>query len=228
VATKKKNKNKNKADSESNKIEEIGIRELMLFNCEINSNELLTMNHDELKSLIDSKLSEESFLVYRLDEWNGLDEGILNQSENTNLFLDEKLFKHSGDEKINCKVIYNEKNQLPELNENQVRLVFWEELNESSASIDIAENIDNINLVINGNTFGCMDDWGYETFTEYSFTSAGKELDIYLSSESYGGQKEKVVYLINSNGDCGSIRDLDYNDNFADEVIEAFEGLGLK
>ena len=50
----------------------------MLFNCEINSNELLTMNHDELKSLIDSKLSEESFLVYRLDE------SILNQSENTN------------------------------------------------------------------------------------------------------------------------------------------------
>ncbi len=78
MATKKKNKNKNKADSESNKIEEIGIRELMLFNYEINSNELLTMNHDELKSLIDSKLSEESFLVYRLDE------GILNQSENTN------------------------------------------------------------------------------------------------------------------------------------------------
>ena len=148
---KKKNKNKNEADSESNKIEEIGIRESMLFNYEINSNELLTMNHDELKSLIDSKLSEESFLVYRLDEWNGLDEGILNQSENTNLFLDEKLFKHSGDEKINCKVIYNEKNQLPELNENQVRLVFWEELNESSVSIDIAENIDNINLVINGN-----------------------------------------------------------------------------
>ena len=78
MATKKKNKNKNEADSESNKIEEIGIRELMLFNYEINSNELLTMNHDELKSLIDSKLSEESFLVYRLDE------GILNQSENTN------------------------------------------------------------------------------------------------------------------------------------------------
>ena len=69
---------RSEADSESNKIEEIGIRELMLFNYEINSNELLTMNHDELKSLIDSKLSEESFLVYRLDE------GILNQSENTN------------------------------------------------------------------------------------------------------------------------------------------------
>ena len=59
------------------------------------------------------------------------------------------------------------------------------------------------------------------------FTSADKKLDIYLNSESYGEQKEKVAYFINSNGDCVSIRDLDYNDNFGDEMLEAFEELKM-
>ena len=38
----------------------------------------------------------------------------------------------------------------------------------------------------------------------------------------------KKVYLINSSGNCESIRDLDCNDNFKDELLEAFEALALK
>ena len=77
MATKKK-VSKNKTVSEKDKVEEIGIRELMLFNYEINANELFVMEHDELKELIDKNLSEISYQVYRLDDDN------LNQSENTN------------------------------------------------------------------------------------------------------------------------------------------------
>ena len=220
MATKKK-ASKNKTVSEKDKVEEISIRELMLFNYEINSNELFVMEHDELKELIDKNLSEISYQVYRLDDDN------LNQSENTNLFLDQKLFKHSGDKKINCKVIYNEENRLEKLTKNKIRIISWEELEVSNVSIELPDNLNDLKCVINGNTFGCMDDWGFQTFTEYSFTSADKKLDIYLDSESYGEQKEKVAYFINSNGDCVSIRDLDYNDNFGDEMLEAFEELTM-
>ena len=193
----------------------------MLCNYEINSDELFSMEHNELKDLIDKNLSEMSYQVYRLDDDN------LNQSENTNLFLDQKLFKHSGDKKINCKVIYNEKNKLDKLTKNRIRIISWEELEVSNVSIELPDNLNDIKCMINGNTFGCMDDWGFQTFTEYSFTSADKKLDIYLNSESYGEQKEKVAYFINSNGDCVSIRDLDYNDNFGDEMLEAFEELKM-
>mgnify|MGYP001214210136 CR=1 FL=1 len=222
MATRKNKKKNNEGDSKNIKEMGIGIKELMLFSHEINSNDLIAMNHEELKGLIDLKLSEESFQVYRLDK------GILNQPENTNLFLDEKLFKHSGNGKINCKVIYNETNQLKKLTKNKIRIIAWEELEQSNVSIELPNNLEDIECVINGNTFGCMDEWGFETFTEYSFTSSGKELDISLDSESYGDQKDKVVYLINANGDCGSIRDIDYNDNFGDEILDAFEELGLK
>jgi len=154
-----------------------------------------------LKQMIASKLLDESLQVFLLDENN---------------------FSLIGDKEINCKIKYTERDQLPELNENQVRLVFWEELNESSASIDIAENIDNINLVINGNTFGCMDDWGFQAFTEYSFNTSDTKVEVYFNSESYGGQKDKVVYFIGSSGNCISIGDIDNNDDFEEELSEVF------
>ena len=50
----------------------------------------------------------------------------------------------------------------------------------------------------------------------------GKKLDIYVDSESHGAQVEKVVYFINSKDSCISIRDLDNNENFSDELIEVF------
>ena len=221
MATKKKVR-KNKPVSKKDKVEEIGIRELMLCNYEINSNELFSIEHNELKDLIDKNLSEMSYQVYRLDDDS------LNQLENTNLLLDQKIFKYSGDKKINCKVIYNEENKLEKLTKNKIRIISWEELEVSNVSIELPDNINDIKCMISGNTFGCMDDWGFRTFTEYSFTSADKKLDIYFNSESYGEQKEKVAYFINSNGNCVSIRDLDYNDNFGDEMLEAFEELKMK
>lgn len=184
-----------------------GISELMLFHCILNKTELTGMTPDSLKQIIDQKLLDESDQVFLLDKDN---------------------FSFIGEKQVASSIQYTERDHLPEIEKDYIRLVFWEEFGGANVNIDIPENIDEVSLVIDGNTFGCMDDWGFETFADYSFIAAGKELDIYFNSESYGEQKDKVVYLINSSGNCESIRDLDCNDNFKDELLEAFEALALK
>ena len=193
------------------KIKYTSIHELMLINYEINVNELKGMSHTDIKDMIDTKLSEESVIVYRLDE---------NLEDSNNLFLIKKIFGKFGNE-IHCKVQYKEGlvNKVPK---NKIRIVAWEALKLSNVSVKLSESIDNLEFTIRGNNFGCMDDWGYQTFTDYSFISNGKKLDIYVDSESHGAQVEKVVYFINSKDSCISIRDLDNNENFSDELIEVF------
>jgi len=171
-----------------------GLSEIMLFHCDMDKKELFQTDRRAYSDFIDEKLLNESSQVFVLGE----------------SFSDLKIavdFKIGDGNEINCKIEYSEENQLPAIEENKIRLVCWEMLEETNASIDIPEGISELNLKIKGNTYGCMDDWGNKAFENYSFIAENEDQELYFESESFGNIKEKVFYFIDSNGNCEEMRE---------------------
>ena len=171
-----------------------GLSEIMLFHCDMDKKELFQTDRRDYSDFIDEKLLNESSQVFVLGE----------------SFSDLKIavnFKIGDGNEINCKIEYSEENQLPAIEENKIRLVCWEMLEETNASIDIPEGINELNLKIKGNTYGCMDDWGNKAFENYSFIAGNEDQELYFESESFGNIKEKVFYFIDSNGNCEEMRE---------------------
>ena len=170
-----------------------GLSEIMLFHCDMDKKELFQTDRRDYSDFIDEKLLNESSQVFVLGE----------------SFSDLKIavnFKIGDGNEINCKIEYSEENQLPAIEENKIRLVCWEMLEETNASIDIPEGISELNLKIKGNTYGCMDDWGNKAFENYSFIAENEDQELYFESESFGNIEEKVFYFIDSNGNCEEMR----------------------
>ena len=118
-----------------------GLSEIMLFHCDMDKKELFQTDRRDYSDFIDEKLLNESSQVFVLGE----------------SFSDLKIavnFKIGDGNEINCKIEYSEENQLPAIEENKIRLVCWEMLEETNASIDIPEGISELNLKIKGNTYG--------------------------------------------------------------------------
>jgi len=165
-----------------------------------------------LRALIDEKITDESLQVFVLTT-------IL--SDGGEIELE---FKIGDGNEIKSNVEYSEKNQLPAIEENKIRLVFWEMLEDTSATIDVPDDIGKLTLKVEGNTYGCMDEWGYpNTIGTYSFFAGAKEQDIFFESESSGNVKEKVVYFLDSKGTRVSLTEVDFgeaNENFEKELSE--------
>jgi hypothetical protein len=170
-----------------------GLSEIMLFHCDMDKKELFQTDRRDYSDFIDEKLLNESSQVFVLGE---------SYSDNE-LVVD---FKIGDGNEINCKIEYSEENQLPAIEENKIRLVCWEMLEETNASIDIPEGISELNLKIKGNTYGCMDEWGNKAFENYSFIAGNEDQELYFESESFGNIEEKVFYFIDSNGNCEEMR----------------------
>ena len=170
-----------------------GLSEMMLFHCDMDKKELFQTDRRDYSDFIDEKLLNESSQVFVLGE---------SYSDNE-LVVD---FKIGDGNEINCKIEYSEENQLPAIEENKIRLVCWEMLEETNASIDIPEGISELNLKIKGNTYGCMDEWGNKAFENYSFIAENEDQELYFESESFGNIEEKVFYFIDSNGNCEEMR----------------------
>ena len=183
-----------------------GLSEMMLHHCDLEKDEFLEMDAEGLKTFIVKKITGESMQVFVLTT-------IL--SDGGEIELE---FKIGDGNEIKSNVEYSEKNQLPAIEENKIRLVFWEMLEDTSATIDVPDDIGKLTLKVEGNTYGCMDEWGYpNTIGTYSFFAGEKEQDIFFESESSGNVKEKVVYFLDSKGTRESI---EANDNFEKELSE--------
>ena len=167
-----------------------GLSEIMLFHCDMDKKELFQTDRRDYSDFIDEKLLNESSQVFVL-------------GESAELVID---FKIGDGNEINCKIEYSEENQLPAIEENKIRLVCWEMLEETNASIDIPDGISELNLKIKGNTYGCMDEWGNKAFENYSFIAGNEDQELYFESESFGNIEEKVFYFIDSNGNCEEMR----------------------
>jgi len=170
-----------------------GLSEIMLFHCDMDKKELFQTDRRDYSDFIDEKLLNESSQVF-----------VLGESYSDNELLVD--FKIGDGNEINCKIEYSEENQLPAIEENKIRLVCWEMLEETNASIDIPEGISELNLKIKGNTYGCMDEWGNKAFENYSFIAENEDQELYFESESFGNIEEKVFYFIDSNGNCEEMR----------------------
>jgi len=174
-----------------------GIEEIMLYHFDMDASEFFKMNLTELKKVIDNNQINKSSQVFVLSN--------------------EKL--QIGDEKkIKCTNEYSEKNYLPTIEKNKIRIVSWEGLENTNIKIDIPDSIKEVTLKIEGNTYGCMYEWGNKTFTNYTFYSGEKKIDhSSFESESYGNVKEKVYYFLNDRGELGSIGQWE---NFEEELSE--------
>ena len=82
-----------------------GIKEIMFVNCEIEKDLFMSMSNDEIREFVDQKLSEESVRVFLLDE------------ENLSI---------SDEENIDISVTYEDDYQNPPVEEDKIRLIFWE------------------------------------------------------------------------------------------------------
>ena len=174
-----------------------GIEEMMLYHFDMDASKFFEMNVTDLKKFIDNNHENNSLQVFVLS--------------------DEKL--QIGDEKeIKCTNEYSEKNYLPAIEKNKIRIVSWERLENTNIKIDINDSIKEVTLQIKGNTYGCMDEWGNRTFSDYTFYSDRKKIDhCYFESESYGSIKEKVYYFLNDRGQLGSIGQ---DENFEEQLSE--------
>ena len=181
----------------------------MLFHCDMDKKELFQTDRRDYSDFIDKKLLNESCQVFVLGE----------SISDNGLVVD---FKIGDGNKINCKIEYSEENQLPAIEENKIRLVCWEMLEETNASIDIPDGISELNLKIKGNTYGCMDEWGNKAFENYSFIAENEDQELYFESESFGNIEEKVFYFIDSNGNCEEMR----GKASAKEYYEILKSLG--
>ena len=186
-----------------------GLSEIMLFHCDMDKKELFQTDRRDYSDFIDKKLLNESSQVFVLGE----------SISDNGLVVD---FKIGDGNKINCKIEYSEENQLPAIEENKIRLVCWEMLEETNASIDIPDGISELNLKIKGNTYGCMDEWGNKAFENYSFIAGNEDQELYFESESFGNIEEKVFYFIDSNGNCEEMR----GKASAKEYYEILKSLG--
>ena len=96
-----------------------GIKEIMFVNYEIEKDLFMSMSNDEIREFVDEKLSEESIRV---------------------LLLDEENLTISDEANIDISVTYEDDYQDPPVEEDKIRLIFWEELNETNATIDFDES----------------------------------------------------------------------------------------
>ena len=166
-----------------------GLSEMMIQHCDIDKNTFSQMERREYSDFIDEKFAGESFRAFILSE-SYSDDGL------------ELEFKIGDENEIKCHLEYSEKNQLPAVEENKIRLVCWEMLENTNASIDVPDNINELTLKIEGNTFGCMDDWGNKAFETYSFIAGEEEKNLFIESESFGNVEEKLFYFLDSEGNC--------------------------
>ena len=184
-----------------------GLKEIMFVNCEIEKDLFMSMNNDEIREFVDEKLLEESVRVFLLDE------------ENLNFPCEEN---------INISAAFIDDYQNPPVDEDKIRLIFWEELDETKATIDLNScDIDlddslKIELGIKTNLmFYEIQDY----VDEYVFSDLdckilvnGEEIDNYIESESFGMTINKK--LIISSG-TNITEDIDVEDE--DELISAVE-----
>ena len=168
-----------------------GIKEIMICTEDLQKEDLDKLTSIQLKELINNKLLEASQILYVYDEY--------------------ALETDSG---LNIEVIYKEGDSSPPVPEGMVRLVFWQELEQCNVNADLNELRGNVTFNLKGNTYGCMSDWGYQSF-EFITTNDGTEL--FLESESYGDEN-KTIYFLNSKKECVySINDIDNNISLDEE-----------
>ena len=184
-----------------------GIKEIMFVNCEIEKDLFMSMNNDEIREFVDEKLSEESLRV---------------------LLLDEENLTISDEANIDISVTYEDDYQDPPVEEDKIRLIFWEELNETNATIDFDESdIDlekslKIELGLKNNLmFYEIQDY----VDEYVFSDLdckisvnGVGIESAIESESFGMTINKKL-IISSGSDI--TEDIDIEDE--DELITAIE-----
>ena len=186
-----------------------GIREIMFANCLIEKKDFINMSVEEIKELIDEKLLEESFQVFILEEDN---------------------FDLTGKNEIQSSIEFKEDVNPPGIDNENIRLIFWEELKETDITIDLEGNIDNIQLAINGNNLfdDIQDTYEAYVFTDYSTTSNGKELQTDLNSESYGQEIRKGLFL--SQGANLSTTEINLNDydELSEEISEFKEQINYQ
>lgn len=184
-----------------------GIKEIMFVNCEIEKDLFMSMSNDEIREFVDQKLSEESVRVFLLDE------------ENLSI---------SDEENIDISVTYEDDYQNPPVEEDKIRLIFWEELNETNATIDFDGNdIDlekslKVELGLKSNVmFYEIQDY----VDEYVFSDLdckisvnGEKIESFIESESFGMTINKKL-IISSGSDI--TEDIEIEDE--DELITAVE-----
>ena len=184
-----------------------GIKEIMFVNCEIEKDLFMSMSNDEIREFVDEKLSEESIRV---------------------LLLDEENLTISDEANIDISVTYEDDYQDPPVEEDKIRLIFWEELNETNATIDFDESdIDlgkslKIELGLKSNVmFYEIQDY----VDEYVFSDLdckisvnGGGIESAIESESFGMTINKKL-IISSGSDI--TEDIDIEDE--EELITAIE-----
>ena len=171
-----------------------GIKEIMICTEDLKKEDLDKLTSIQLKELINKKLLEASQILY---------------------VYDESAFE--TDFGLNIEVIYKEGDSSPPVPEGMVRLVFWQVLEQCNVNADLNELSGNVTFNLKGNTYGCMSDWGYQTF-EFITSNDGTEL--FLESESYGDEN-KTIYFLNSKKECAySINDIDNNISLDEEYEE--------
>ena len=160
-----------------------GLKEIMFVNCEIEKDLFMSMSNDEIREFVDEKLLEESVRVFLLDE------------ENLNF---------PSEENINISAAFTDDYQNPPVEENKIRLVFWEELETratidlNSCDIDFDESL-KIELGIKSNVmFYEIQDY----VDEYVFSDLdceilvnGEKIDTYIESESFGMTIKKNLII---------------------------------
>ena len=132
-----------------------------------------------------------------------------------------------GETKIECLVNYNpwDYEGDPSPQRGEIYLRFFEELTESEVDIDIENNLNNLELIINGSGPSEFLQWHFATHTddmveevadvhvfadnEYSFFANSKELNLLINSQSYGQVKQKKleIYGIKSCANIDLIND---------------------
>ena len=167
-----------------------GMREVMYCQCITTEDKFQSMTDHDVKEFVDENLINKS---HRL------------------LVLEKNHFSLEGETKIECLVNYNpwdyEGDLLPQRGEIYLR--FFEELTESEVDIDIENNLNNLELIINGSGPNELLKWHFETHidemgeevadvhvfadNEYSFFANSKELNLQINSQSYGQVKKKKL-----------------------------------
>ena len=167
-----------------------GIRELMYVQCITTEDKFQSMTDHDIKEFVDENLINKS---HRL------------------LVLEKNHFSLEGETKIECLVNYNpwDYEGDPPPQRGEIYLRFFEELTESEVDIDIENNLNNLELIINGSGPNELLKWHFETHidemgeevadvhvfadNEYSFFSNSKELNLQINSQSYGQVKKKKL-----------------------------------
>ena len=146
--------------------------------------------------------------------------------------IDENIFKLEGKKKINSSLSYKEKNYLGEIKKGMVRIVTWEILQNTNAYInEFPETLKEIDLKIDGNNYGCLNSLGdnllimlhnLQAFTNFSFNSGKKNLELTMESESSGKIKQKKSFFMNSDQMSASF---DYSNVLKNELPTIKEDL---